>query len=87
MVADLLTRVAAIIPPPGGRLAADGASWAALDQLLDAATELLAEALGPDRMAELAELASPAVTGPEDGPVRLLLVERTLSRLRVQRDS
>jgi hypothetical protein len=77
--AELVARVAAVIPTPGDALCADDPSWAGFAALLDAAADLLADALGTERIGDLCSLLSPPDVA--DDAVRALLVERTLDRL------
>lgn len=76
--ADLVKRVAAIVPTPGDALCADDSAWEAFSAFLDEAARSLTGILGPAGIGPLrallhSPLAEDAVTG--------LLIERALTRL------
>ncbi|MGW4823931.1 hypothetical protein ACWEP4_34550 [Streptomyces sp. NPDC004227] len=76
--ADLVTRVAAIVPTPGDALCADDNAWEAFSAFLDEAARLVTNVLGHAGIRTLrallnSSLGEDAVTG--------LLIERALTRL------
>ncbi|MFJ3667389.1 hypothetical protein ACIPSE_13125 [Streptomyces sp. NPDC090106] len=77
--ADLVVRVAAIVPVPGDALGADDDAWEAFNAFMDEAARLLTELLGDGARQILrtlldSPLSEDAVTG--------LLIERALGGLR-----
>ncbi|WP_276138724.1 hypothetical protein [Rhodococcus sp. T2V] len=71
--AELVTRIAALIPLPSDSLTGDDTAWSAFEALLAEAATLLAGALGHDGRAVLSALtASPLGANP----LCVLLMER-----------
>lgn len=76
--AELVTRVAVLIPMPGAALGGDDSAWAGFDELVSEASGLLAHHLGHEGRGALGALvASPL----GENPLCLLLMEQALSRL------
>ncbi|ONH31649.1 hypothetical protein BL253_08235 [Pseudofrankia asymbiotica] len=76
--ADLLTRVAAIVPTPSAALCADDDAWLAFNDLLDDAAGLVAHVLGHPAAPALRELLG-SLAGTD--AVAWLLTERVLGVL------
>lgn len=78
LAADLVVRVAAVIPLPSPALFGDDAAWASFEQLVDEAAALVAHRIGRSGAPALRALfASPVVSDP----VCRMLTERALIRL------
>ncbi|MBV6757435.1 MULTISPECIES: hypothetical protein [Rhodococcus] len=71
--AELITRVAALIPLPSESLTGDDTAWSAFEALLGEAATLLAGALGHDGRAVLCALADSPLSA---NPLCALLMER-----------
>ncbi|RMB83802.1 hypothetical protein [Streptomyces shenzhenensis] len=76
--ADLVTRVAAIVPTPGDALCADDHAWEAFSAFLDEAARLVTDVLGHAGTRTLRGLLNSSLG--EDVVTRLL-IERALTRL------
>ncbi|UGQ11093.1 hypothetical protein LO772_30515 [Yinghuangia sp. ASG 101] len=76
--ADLVTRVAAIVPAPGKALCADDNAWEAFSAFLDEAARLVADALGHADIRTLRALLDSPLG---EDLVAGLLIERALTRL------
>lgn len=76
--ADLVLRIAALIPPPSTGLTRDDAAWSAFGALVDEAAQVLVEALGHEGLPALRALAGTRL-GAE--PVCSLLLERAARAL------
>ncbi|MFE5706214.1 hypothetical protein [Rhodococcus koreensis] len=76
--AELVTRVAALIPLPSESLTGDDTAWTAFEALLGEAARLLAGALGHVGRAVLCALVGSPLG---DDPLCVLLMEQTLGEL------
>jgi hypothetical protein len=80
--AELVTRVAVLIPKPGEALARDDAAWSGFEALVTEAASLLADGLGHDGRATLCALVASPLSAD---PLCLLLMEQALGKLATDR--
>lgn len=80
--AELVTRVAVLIPMPSAALGRDDTAWSGFEELVSEASDLLAHHLGHDgRNTLCALIASPL----SENPLCLLLMEQALNRIAADR--
>lgn len=80
--AELVTRVAALIPMPSAALGRDDTAWSGFEELVSEASDLLAHHLGREGRDTLCALVASPLS---EDPLCLLLMERALSRITADR--